>query len=453
MSRYQEGIYAPVHEEVTVFDLKVEGAIPPELRGRYLRNGPNPSVAQKQSQHWFNGDGMAHGVELADGRATWYRNRYVRTAALAARTDLEAAPGAERSAGSPSNTNVISHAGRIFALCEPDSLPFELSRELESIGPYDFGGALTRGFTAHPKTDPATGELHVCGYDIAAQPHLTYYAIDRDGQSVRAVPIELERETMAHDFAITERHVLFLDLCVRLDREAGASGDTFPLRFQPETGARVGVMPRDGGAGDVVWFEVEPCYVFHPMNAFEEGDRISIDVVRYARLHATGAPAAGPFDEGPTTLDRWTFDLATGRTEETRLRDESIEFPRIDERLTGRRYRYGYATELVTSDGLFHDPAGIVKVDLAHGRTERHDFGPGWSAGEPVFVPAGEGAAEDEGWLVAIVHNPLRNAGDLVILDATDVSGRAVAHVQLPVRVPSGFHGNWIPDDATPAAT
>ncbi len=446
MSRYHEGIYGPVDQELTAFDLKVEGAIPPELQGRYLRNGPNPSVPAQQSQHWFSGDGMVHGVELAEGRATWYRTRYVRTAALAERTGLEAAPGAERSAGSPSNTNVIFHAGRTLALCEPDSLPFELSRELESIGPHDFGGALTRGFTAHPKIDPASGELHVCGYDPVSQPHLTYYCIDQKGQSVRSVPIELPLGTMAHDFAITERHVLFLDLPVRFDLEAAAAGDSFPLRFQPETGARVGVMPRAGDAGDIVWFEVEPCYVFHPLNAFDAGDRVSIDVVRYARLHATGDPAAGPLDEGPTTLDRWSFDLASGRTEETRLREQAIEFPRIDDRLVGSRHRYGYATELASRDGLAHDPAGLLKFDLERGSTERHDFGPGWAAGEPVFVPGSRSAGEDEGWLLAIVHNPERDAGDLVILDATDVSGRAIAHVQLPQRVPSGFHGNWMPD-------
>jgi carotenoid cleavage dioxygenase len=446
MSRYHEGIYAPVERELTETQLRVEGAIPPELRGVYLRNGPNPATAPDPRQHWFSGDGMVHGVRLEDGRAKWYRNRWVRTASLASRTDLEAPAEAERNGGSPSNTNVIGHAGRLFALCEPDSFPVELSPELDTLGPCDFGGSLARGTTAHPKTDPATGELHVCGYDVLAPPYLTYHVIAADGSSARSIPIDLPRSTMAHDFAITERHVLFLDLPVRFDLAAAQGGDGFPFTFQPETGARVGVMPRDGGSDDVVWFEVEPCYVFHPMNAYDDGDRVVIDVARYPRLHATGQPAAGPLDEGGTTLDRWTLDLAGGSTKEQRLDERAIEFPRVDERRTGHRYRYGYATQLRGRDGLHVDPAGIIKYDLDSGRSDVHRLPDGSAAGEPVFVPAAGEAAEDEGWLITYVHDGDRGSADLVVLDATRLASGPVARVEIPARIPIGFHGNWIPD-------
>jgi carotenoid cleavage dioxygenase len=442
MSRYHEGVYAPVGEELTAFDLKVEGALPPELRGLYLRNGPNPATPPEPGQHWFAGDGMVHGVAIAQGKALWYRNRFVRTALLA-RTGRPAAPSAERTP-SPSNTNVIRHAGRILALCEPDSLPVELSRELESIGVYDFGGALARGFTAHPKIDPSSGELHVCGYDLVRAPHLTYHVISRDGRYVRAVPIDLPRGTIAHDFAITERRVVFLDLPVRPDTAAVGRFDRFPLRWQPETGARVGVMPRDGKSEDVRWFEVEPCYVFHPMNAYDDGDRVVLDVVRYPVLHGGPHPVLGPFDEEGTTLDRWTLDLASGRAREERLCDRALEFPRVDERCTGRRHRYGYATTLARGPRGF-DPAGLAKYDLAGGTVEVHEFGAGSAAGEPVFVPASPMAGEDEGWLLAIVHDGARSAGDLVVLDASRPSAQPVARILLPAPVPAGFHGNWLP--------
>jgi carotenoid cleavage dioxygenase len=443
MSRYHEGIYAPVADELATFDLKVEGTLPPDLRGLYLRNGPNPATPPEPGQHWFAGDGMVHGVAIADGRALWYRNRFVRTALLA-RSGRPAGPGAERTP-SPSNTNVIRHAGRILALCEPDSLPFELSPELKSIGACDFGGALLRGFAAHPKTDPQSGELLVCGYDVVHAPHLTYHVVSRDGCDVRSVPIDLPRATMAHDFAITERRVVFLDLPVRPDAAAAVRGDRFPLRWQPETGARVGVMPRDGKSEDVRWFDVEPCYVFHSMNAYDDGDRVVLDVVRYRVLHGGPHPALGPFDEEGTTLDRWTLDLASGRAREERLFDRPLEFPRVDDRRTGRRQHYGYAVTLTRGSHGF-DPAGIAKYDLARGTVDVHEFGPGSAAGECVFVPASPAADEDEGWLLSIVHDGARNAGDLVVLDASRPSAKPVARILLPAPVPAGFHGNWLPD-------
>ncbi len=443
MSRYHEGIYGPVADEVTSLDLKVEGALPPELSGLFLRNGPNPATTPEPGQHWFGGDGMVHGVRLEGGRAAWYRNRYVRTAPLA-RTGRAAARGAERTP-SPSNTNVIAHAGKILALCEPASFPCELSRELESLGVCDFGGALASGFTAHPKKDPETGELHVCGYNPLQAPHLTYHVVDAAGKQVRSTPIELPLPTMAHDFAITQTRVVFLDLPVRPDLAAAARGDRFPLTWQPETGARVGVMPRGGASADVQWFEVEPCYVFHPLNAYDDGSKVVIDVVRYPVLHGQGRPAAGPFEEEGTSFDRWTLDPGSGKAREARLDDRSIEFPRVDDRRVGLRHRYGFATELRRGEAGF-DPAAIVKFDLTRNTRSTHEFPAGWAPGEPVFVPSSRRDGEDEGWLLTFAHDGTRNSGALVVLDATRLNASPIAVVPLPQRVPIGFHGNWIPD-------
>jgi len=208
-----------------------------------------------------------------------------------------------------------------------------------------------------------------------------------------------------------------------------------PYRWKPRYPARVGVMPREGGNADVRWFDVEPCYVFHPMNAYDDGQTIVIDLVRHARIFDTDL--TGP-NEAPPTLDRWSIDLTAGKVREERLDDRAQEFPRIDERLAGRRHRYGYAP-------LFADvPEALAKHDLDRCTTEVHSFGGGREPGEFVFVPRHENAAEDDGVLMGFVYDPATGRSDLVLLDAASLE--TVASIHLPARVPSGLHGNWVPD-------
>jgi carotenoid cleavage dioxygenase-like enzyme len=433
---YLRDNYAPVGEEMTVDDLPVEGAIPPELSGRYLRNGPNPK--EGDPGHWFFGDGMIHGVELRDGKANWYRNRWVRT-----RTFLDGAPvftpdGDIDHTTGVANTHVIGHAGRIFALVE-SSFPTELTKELETVGPCDFGGQLTTAMTAHPKICPRTGELHFFGYGFVT-PFLTYHCLDVTGTLLRSEPIEVSSPTMMHDFAITDRHVIFMDLPVCFDLE-GALGGKMPFHWNDDYGARLGIMPRDGTSADVRWVEIEPCYVFHPLNAYDDdAGRIVVEVARYDS--SFWRESAGSF--GPARLHRWTVDLGTGTVSEQPLDDCAIEFPRMDERRLGRRHRYGYAT--FNQRGVSEEMVGLVKYDNATGRKDIHDFGRGRVPGEGVFIPATERAGEDEGWVLAYVYDPARDDSELVVLDAASFSGPPVARIRLPQRVPYGFHGSWIAD-------
>jgi carotenoid cleavage dioxygenase len=427
------GNYAPVQQEVTAFDLPVEGAIPPEITGLYLRNGPNPKSGW--SAHWFLGDGMLHGVRLEGGRAAWYRNRWVRTRSLTEGLSFVREDGSvDRSVG-VANTAVVSHAGRILALVE-SSFPTEVTGELETLGPYDFGGRLATAMTAHPKLCPATGELHFFGYAFAP-PFLTYHRADAAGSLVQSEVIEVPGPTMIHDFAITRRHVVFMDLPVVFDPALVAEG-RFPYRWSDTYGARVGIMPRGGSSTDVRWFEIEPCYVFHPLNAWDDGDVVGVDVVRYRELWRKDS---GGFD--PARLHRWRLDLAAGKATEQALDDRPIEFPRVDERRVGLPHRFGWAVSSPTS---VVDPSALVKYDLASGKVEEHDFGPGFAPGEGVFVPASERAGEDEGWVLAYVYDASREGSELVILDAARFAARPVARVRLPQRVPFGFHGAWVPD-------
>lgn len=471
---YVEGHFAPLQKEYTLSDLEVTGTIPDYLDGRYMRNGPNPvGEFDPQRHHWFVGDGMVHGIRIRDGKAEWYRNRWVR-GPHTARALGERAPF-WRVGASPigANTNVIGHAGKTIALIEAGVASYELTDELETIGLCDFDGTLTGGFTAHPKHDPDTGELHGVSHSLYRGNVVQYSVIGVDGRVRRSVDIEVTGSPMMHDFSLTERHVVFYDLPVTFDARRAAAmtmppglrlptrlllsalvgrvhipdpirahqpgfkiyDHRFPYSWDPKYRARVGVMPRDGSNADVRWFDVEPCYVFHPMNAYDDGDTIVLDVVRHPKMFDRNH--FGP-SEGPATLDRWTVDLADGKLRESRFDDRGQEFPRVDERLVGKRYRYGYAAvgEIVFGDTL-------LKHDFLRARTESRCFGADKAVGEFVFHPSSPDAAEDEGVLMGFVYDHSTDRSELALLDAQTLAD--IASIKLPHRVPAGLHGNWVP--------
>src|ERR1700752_3370192 len=244
---FQRDNYAPVTDELTEFDLPVEGAIPAELDGWYLRNGPNPRQA---TAHWFTGDGMIHGVRIEGGRAAWYRNRWVRTDSFKEDFPLYNADGTRNLRAAKANTHVVNHAGKTLALIE-SSLPYEISNDLETLGAYDFG------------------------YGNIFQPHVSYHRADANRELTINRPLEVPALTMMHDFALTAEHVVFMDLPIvfNLDIAIKGNGD-MPYRWSDDYGARLGVMRRDDPFGPVRWFDIDPCYVFHVANAYESGDSV-----------------------------------------------------------------------------------------------------------------------------------------------------------------------------------
>lgn len=440
---YLDGNFAPVTEERTDdHELPVIGNVPPDLEGRLLRNGPNPAVVpvDESEYHWFEGDGMIHAISLAGGRATGYRNRWVRTRRLAQELGTTAPAGPKEPIDGSANTHVVRHAGTTLALVE-SGFPHALSPDLERARVHDFDGALSSPMTAHPKVDPDTGELVFFGYDVFGPPFLRYHTVDRTGALTRTEEIELPRATMIHDFGVTATRAVFLDLPVIFDLDMAGAGRRLPFRWLPEAGARVGVMPRTGSGADTRWIGIDPVYVFHVLNAYDEGDAVVMDVVRYDSAFDT-APGEVIASTSPS-LARWTIDPVARRVSEQRLDDLSVEFPRIDDAVAGLHHRYGYCTSLDVLDT--RAPAGLVKYDLLRDAAERFDPGEHRYAGEAIFVRAADGHGEDEGWVLTMVYDATRDASDLVILDATSFSGPPVATVQLPARVPFGFHGSWVP--------
>jgi carotenoid cleavage dioxygenase len=410
----------PVPDEITAHDLPVAGTLPPQLTGVYLRNGPNPRPGS--AQHFMAGDGMVHGVRLEAGQARWYRNRYVKTRR-----------GAGIHGGGSSNTHVFAHAGHILSFVEV-ALPIELDRRLETVGPIDFGGIDT-AFTAHGKIDPGTGELIAFGYQFA-RPHLTFYRIDRAGQLVERRVINVSAPCLLHDFAMTERYVIFFDTPTLMVQDWGGGG--LPFRWQEGRGTRIGVVPRRGGAER--WFEVPACQLTHTANAFERDGRIVMDGIRTNRFLADMAA-------DPPTLYRWEIDLARGVVTEGALGQHPVEFPRVDERRNGRPYRYAYTVEYREVGPASLSGSSLLRCyDVETGTSVAQDFGVRYVPGEPVFVPKSADAAEKDGWVLALRYDRELDRSDLVVLDANEFGAAPVAVVQLPRRVPIGLHGSWVAD-------
>ena len=403
------GAFAPVSEERTHLDLEVIGQLPRELCGTYLRNGPNPRDGR--SPAWFAGAGMLHGIRLEGGRACWYRNRWI---------EGPYAP----------NTSVVRHGGRILALVETRR-PVEVGPELETIGPHDFDGALGGAMTAHPRTCPRTGELLFFG-GAREKPHLTYYRADAAGRIVHRAPIDVPAWTFMHDFAITERFVVFYVLPVLI----GDWRSPTPLRWDDSFPARFGVLPRDGHSADMRWFPVAPCTISHTLNAFEDGQTVVVDAVRAPKIMT------------PHALHRFTLDLRTGQATEATLDPRFLDFPRVHPAFVGARHRHAYVTELgdFTSDGGFTRTIAR-KHDVDAGTSEVHQLGDDVMPGECVIVPRAGATpgVDDDAWAMMMVHRRDGGSAELHVLDAARFADEPVARVRLPGHVPFGLHGDWLP--------
>jgi carotenoid cleavage dioxygenase len=435
-----QGNFAPVEREVESLDLRVEGALPRELSGLYVRNGSNPKPGW--APHWFLGDGMVHGVLIENGKASWYRNRYVDTALLAAGGGLTAS-GAPGGAGSLSNVSCVYHAGKLLTLGEV-GLPYELrATDLSTIGVYDYDAKLQGNMTAHPKIDPVTGQMHFFGYNFDA-PYLRYHVADRDGRLVSTQAVDVKASTMIHDFAITDRDVIFWEMPILFDMELAIKmvseerSTIMPYVWTPKYGSRVGVMPLGGPASDIRWVEIENCYVFHGMNAHREGDNVVIDVCRLASVF--DGDSLGP----PPQLHRWTVNTA-GQSlsfKDEKRSDTVADLPSIDKRYAGRDYTHGW--RVITRDVRDRvELGGVVHIDAKTGVERSWDPGTQYASGEWLFVPTGEGEAE--GVVMAFTHDNASNRTELVVLDARDVAAGPVARVEIPQRVPYGFHATWVP--------
>ncbi len=461
---YRTGAWQPTFVEHDAFDLDViEGALPAELAGSYLRNTENPVMPSIGRYHPFDGDGMLHAIRIGGGKAA-YRNRMIRTRGLAA--ELEAgAPlwagimeppakslrdgwGARTRMKDASSTDVIVHAGRALStfyqcgdvyVMDPETLAHE--------GIVDW--APPGGVSAHPKLDPATGELIYFGY-AATAPYLWFGVVDAQGRRVHHAEITLPGPRLPHDIAFTERFVVLNDLPLFWEPAQVAQGVYRP-RWRPDLPSRFGVVPRRGTDRDVRWFEASPTYVLHWINAYEDGDTIVLDGYHQSEPLPRPDPADGPHAPLKKMLDmqalqvrphRWRLDLATGTCREERLFDRISEFPSIHYARPGRRHRYAWSMTATPGWFMFD---GLVRMDLETGAEQQFRYPPGVYASESPMAPRPGATAEDAGWVVTFVTDTNRDCSECHVFDAAHIDAGPIARVALPARIPSGTHACWAP--------
>jgi carotenoid cleavage dioxygenase-like enzyme len=453
-SPYLAGPYEPIGTERHDIDLEIIGELPTDLAGTYLRNGSNPFLEPKGRYHWFDGDGMIHAVELGGGAAT-YTNRYVRTKGLAA----------EREAGEPlwtgieepidlanpggpykdtANTDLVWQGGQLLALWWLGGEAYRVRLpDLETCGVETFGGKLPT-MSAHPKVDPRTGEMMVFDYQ-PFPPYLTYGVISSDGRLVHHEPIDLPGPRLQHDIAITPNWSVLMDMSMMFDPEQLARGRT-KIRFYDDKPTRFGLIPRFGTNAEVRWFEADPCFMYHTVNAWEEGeDRVVLVGCRItdpvAREGETEIPAIGKLRLEPT-LHRWTFDLTTGTTKEEQLDDTVGEFPRMNNQRTGQPTRHAYVQRFLPSPTLQFD--AVIKYDTDRGTHQTHRWPEGWFGNETAFAPRTGARDEDDGYLVTFVTSAATGETELHVVDAQRMTDEPVARVRIPQRVPAGYHCWWV---------
>ncbi|MEO0411157.1 MAG: carotenoid oxygenase family protein [Pseudomonadota bacterium] len=460
---FLKGFWAPFGAEVEAPDLVIEGDLPDCLNGTFYRNGPDPAFPPKDGNkyHVFDGDGMVYGLSLGDGKAS-LKNRWVRTPKL----DQEQAAGRRLFGvfGNPAfndpginpmdyntgNTHIWPHAGKLYALME-GCPPIEMDKDsLSTVGPETYGGGVAGPFTAHPKTDAQTGEMFAFGWGAKGpgSTDVRYNIVDKDNNLTKTEWLHQPYCSMMHDFFMTENYVIFPCLPITIDLSRAMSGKPLTA-WDDSKPAAFGVMPRYGSADDIKWFETDPTFMFHSGGAYEADGKLHIEVGATKRAplmpSADGSPV--PQDNTKQRLTRWTMGTdgeATHYTE-TVLGDLDMQFPRIDDRYMGRPYRYLYTNVALGGESGRDDGFdGYARYDISDGKSDIYAPPEKTVFGEGVFVPSAPESAQDDGYVLVFGWNKARNLSDLFIFSAQDISGGPVAKVNVPFRVPGGFHCNWM---------
>uniref|UniRef100_A0A0C9QLD5 carotenoid 9,10-dioxygenase n=1 Tax=Wollemia nobilis TaxID=56998 RepID=A0A0C9QLD5_9CONI len=486
---FLQGNFAPVEECDPKPYLPVDGHLPPCLNGEFVRVGPNPKFAPVAGYHWFDGDGMIHGLRIKDGKAT-YVSRYVKTSRLKQEEyfgrakflkigDLQGIFGLLMAqihslrqkfgvldmsyGGATGNTALIYHHGKLLALSEADK-PYALrvleDGDLQTLGLMDYDEKLTHSFTAHPKVDPITGEMFTFGYQHTP-PYCTYRVVTNEGVMLDPVPITLAKPTMMHDFAITENYAIFLDLPLYFAPKDMVKGGKMIISYDTTVKARFGILPRYAKNDlQMRWFELPNCYIFHNANAWEEGDEVILYTCRLPDLdlEMVGGSAKEKMKNFENELYEMRFNLKTGEASQKKLSESAVDFPRINEKYVGRKQRYVYGTiidsvtqvkGLVKFDLQGEPEVGKSQIEVGGNVLGCFDLGAGRFGSEAIFVPrdSDSNLEEDDGYLICFVHDENTRKSEVNVFDAKTMSPEPVAIVHLPTRVPYGFHAFFVSEE------
>lgn len=474
---FSGALYQPSRAEVDIFDLVVEGTLPEAINGAFYQVAPDPQYPPMQGHDiFFNGDGVVSAFFFHNGTVS-LRRRYVKTERLMAqRREGRSLNGVYRNLhtndpkaannNTTANTSVLMYNGVLLALKE-DALPYALDpHTLETLGVHDFDGQIASPtFTAHPKLDPATGNLLAFSYEAKGDgsPDLAYFELAPDGRLLHQIWFQAPYAAMVHDFAVTEHYVVFPLIPQTVDVERMKRGGQH-FEWQPDLPQLFAVVPRQGSSQEVRWFS-GPANSFqgHTLNAFEQGGLIHVDMPVTSGNIFYFFPQADGSVPSPETLSsqmmRWTFDLsaATETVVPRALSDFPCEFPRCDDRYIGRPYEHGFV--LAFDPERPYDPANgpmpfqffnlLTHLNVRTGASESWFAGASECFQEPIFVPRSADAPEGDGYVIALLNHIAEHTTELVVLDGMAMAAGPVARIKLPLRLRMSLHGCWAPAFST----
>lgn len=463
LNPYVQRAYEPVARETTADDLPVIGEIPVDLYGAFYRNGPNPAAAPQGLHHWFDGDGMLHAIWFENGKAR-YRNRFIKSPDHVAdlnggcgaggvlypstRADLTSTRG-DRVYKDTANTDVVLHNGSLMGLWYISGQPVRVdARTLETIGVENFGGALLRHVSAHSKVDPVTGEFVFFDYSLY-EPWMTFGTVSADNRLTHFQKVDLPGPRLPHDMGLTENYVILHDLPVVFS-ESGLKRSMWQIHFADQP-ARFGVVPRTGRGDQIRWFETDSCYIYHVVNAWEDGDEVVMTACMMVPNGYPPNPAYGPYAPMVNVLAlnavpvEWRMNMKTGQVKKRQLDDRIGEFPAINQDYASRKTRWSYHVAMSKTE--LQRFAGLYKYDLVTGEAKTHLYEPSMFGSEPAFAPRIDAKSEDDGYVIAFVTDEYTGKSEVQVIDAQNFEAGPIARVMLPARVPAGFHGTWARGD------
>jgi all-trans-8'-apo-beta-carotenal 15,15'-oxygenase len=486
LTRDTAGGFEAQREELSYWIDDIEGTIPSELQGTYFRNGPGQLDVNGQTFHHFiDGDGMVTSVAFKDGRA-YFRNRFVRTEGFLAEQKagriLYRSPfGTQKPGGwtanmfdfsfkNTANSNVVYWGDKLLALWEAGE-PHRLDpHTLETMYKDDLGGILSPGpqFSAHPRIDPYVpadgGKPHFINFGVnmgLLRTTITLYEFNPAGELVHRHAYGIPGFGIFHDMSITPNYATFFQTPLKYDAlpyVLGFQGITQSIELDKSKRTNIVILPRDPD-GTVHSFQTRTGFIFHYVNAFEQGEDLCVDAVCYDRF-----PNIGPKDDFRKLgyrmfpaghVRRFTINTRTGKVEQDVLETRSCEFPRLNPYHEGRAYRYVYMTAASNAEG--HGPhQAIMKKDMQTGVQQLWSGGERTFVGEPVFIPRvgmpgsspdgmdrQQATTEDDGWVITMIYDAEHHRTDIVLLDARDLNKGPVARMHLKHHIPHGFHGSF----------
>ncbi|MDP3907801.1 carotenoid oxygenase family protein [Novosphingobium sp.] len=474
---YFIGLNEPVGREVAFTGLEVEGTVPAEVRGSFYRAVPDPAFPPKfADDHTLSADGMVSRLSINPDGSADFAMKFVQTARHQAETELGRArfgkyrnpytddadvQGVDRTVA---NTTPVWHAGKLL-MAKEDGLPYRVDpRTLETIGSYDFGGALkSETMTAHVRVDPATGEMFFYGYeaDGLASAKVAYCVVGADGALKSEQWFDAPYCAMMHDFAISENYALFPIYPTTSDLDRLIAGGEH-WHHQPELDSWLGVMPRYGDVSEIKWFKgPKGVFCYHMMNAWEDADGLLhfdqclSNTNAFAFIREPSGIQMQPW-EIQGGLTRWTVDPKgpAGDVSESLIGPPG-DFPVIPAAKQGRPYSTGFMLTMNPDrqgPPVFGGPVMamfdmLVRLDGLDGAqpqiTQALPMQPGWCYSEPLHVPS----TEHEGWLMTFVdHQTGENTFEHFawVLEAGAIANGPVASIRIPTRLRPQVHGWWV---------